>query len=63
MAIEVIPSTVRFQHALVFLDDNFVFSWYPEQDIEHIPSVLQLLQTAEVTLKLKKCVFFSATID
>lgn len=61
-AIYVILSSVRWHRALVYLDDVVIFQMTAENQIEHGPSVLFLLQSAAVTLKLKNCVLFSGTM-
>ena len=42
---------------IVYLDDILVYSETVEEHEEHIRKVLQKLQEAKVTLKLKKCEF------
>lgn len=59
----IILSTVKWQIALVYLDDIVVFSRTPEKHIYHVQHVLTLLNNARATLKLKKCKFFTDTID
>ena len=62
-AIDVILSSVKWQFALVYLDDIVIFSPKPEEHIEHVKKVLMLLQDAGVTIKLRKCFFFTDNID
>ena len=62
-AIDVILAQVRWQYSLVYLDDIVVFSKTGEEHIDHVRSVLSLLADAGVTLKLKKCFFFTDKID
>lgn len=52
---EVMMFSVKWQHVLVYVDDVVVLSKTPANAIEHIRSVLALLQDANVILKLKKC--------
>lgn len=60
---DVILSTVKWQFALVYLDDIVVFSRTPVEHIDHVRHVLTLLHDDGVILKLKKCRFFTDTID
>lgn len=60
---DVFLSTVKEQHALVYLDDNVVVSKRLKDHIDHTRSVLRLLQYAGVTLKLQNCAFFTNQID
>lgn len=60
---DVILSTIRWQYALVYLDDVIVYSRSIEAHLDHVYSVLQLLKDAGVTLQLKKCQFFTDNVD
>ena len=60
---DVILSSVRWQFALVYLDDVIIFSRSVEEHFAHVRTVLSLLQKAGVTLRIDKCCFFSATVD
>lgn len=60
--IYVILSTARWQYALVYLDDSFVFSQSLEEHKTYLWRVLSLFATAGVTLKLNKFLFFADTI-
>jgi len=60
---DVILSSVRWQFALVYLDDIFVFSTTVEDHFDHVRTVLGLLKDAGVTLRLDKCHFFSEAVD
>lgn len=55
--------SVKRQSALVYLDEIVTLSKTPKQHIEHTQEVLPLLNSAEATLILKKCSFFTYTID
>lgn len=56
---DMIPSSVEWQFALVHLDDIVIFSNTLEQHIDHVRKVLLLLYNAKATLELKKCKFFA----
>lgn len=57
--IAVILSQVKWQYALVYHDDAIVFSKSLEQHLDHVSTVLSLLKYAGVSLKMKKCLFFT----
>lgn len=59
----VILSTVRWQNALVYIEDIIIFSPTSEDHISHIESVLCLISEAGMTLKLKECHLFSDATD
>lgn len=61
-AMDVIVAPVRWQTALVYLDDIVIFFRTLEEHITHVRQVLSLLQNAGVTLKVKKCRFITNTI-
>ena len=42
---------------LVYLDDILVISKNPEEHAEHLQTVLQLLRTNKLSVKLSKCEF------
>lgn len=62
-AMDVIPSSVRWQSGLVYLDNIVVFAKSSQNHIEQVRRVSRLLYGAGVTLKLKKCKFFAYTIN
>lgn len=59
----VIITSVRWQYALVYLNDIVILSKAPQEHIVHVRKVLKLLRIAEVTLRLKECRFTFKTID
>ena len=48
---------------LVYIDDIIIFSKNREEHLEHLETVLQLLQGAGIKLKLKKCFFFRDEVE
>lgn len=62
-AMDVILSSTEWQFALVFLNDNVVFSETAQQHINHVLKVLSQLHNAGATLKLKMCKFFRSTTN
>ena len=57
-ALDIILSGVRWQICLVFLDDVIEFSRTDADHARHLDTVLSLLKSAGISLKLKKCSFF-----
>lgn len=52
-----ILSFVKWQQALAYLDDVFISSEKSARLLDHVRSVLTLLQDARASLKLEKCEF------
>lgn len=63
LKMDVVLSTVKWNFAIVFLEDIIVFSKSPDEHIEQVSEIFFLLCDASVTLKLKTCRFFSDAID
>lgn len=61
--IDVILASVKWQHAIVYIDDTTVFSNTKKERLMHINEVLLLLRNAGKTIKLKTCSFSSVTTD
>ena len=57
-ALDIILSGVRWQICLVYLDDVIVFSRTDAEHTRHVDTVLSLLRSYGISLKLKKCTFF-----
>ena len=49
-------------HCLVYLDDVIIHSKSIEEHIQHVDQILGTLARAGVSLKLKKCRFFTSTV-
>ena len=62
-AIDVILSRVKWRTCLVYLDDVIIFSPDRASHLRHVHEALTLLRQAGLSLKLKKCRFFSQTVD
>lgn len=56
---EVMNLTVECQYAFVYLEHVVVFPQTPWQQIEQVAIILPLMKSAGITLKLKKCFFFT----
>ena len=61
--LDIILSQYRWNTCLVYLDDIIIFSPNQESHIQHADEVLTALHSAGVSLKLRKCKFFSASVD
>ena len=61
--VDIILSQYRWQSCLVYIDDVIIFSPDPQSHLRHVDEVLSALQRAGVTLKLRKCKFFSDSVD
>ncbi|CAN8075543.1 unnamed protein product [Agarophyton chilense] len=59
----IILSRVKWKFALVYLDDVIIFSLTVTEHLRHVKKVLTILQDPGVTLKLRKCAFFQASVD
>ena len=54
---------LRWNSCLVYLDDIIVFSRSIEDHFQHLGEILAILKEAGLSLKLKKCNFFTKTVD
>ena len=62
-AIDIILSSVRFKSVMVYLDDIVIFSKTPEEHLDNLETVLELLQKAGLTIRLNKCFFMHEKIE
>lgn len=62
-AINIILSTVKWDFALVYLDDVANFSRSIGEHLDHLRTVLELLSGAGVSLRLKTCFIFENHSD
>ena len=62
-AVDIVLSRVKWQYALVYLDDVIIYSKTLREHFTHLRTILDLLQEAGVSLKLPKCHFFQASVD
>ncbi|CAN8063812.1 unnamed protein product [Agarophyton chilense] len=62
-ALDIILSKVKWTSALVYIHDVIIYSRSVEEHFAHVRTVLTLLAEAGVTLKLRKCVFFTRTVE
>lgn len=58
MIINIILASVKWQCAIVYIDDVIIFSKALEEHVTHIEEDLRLLNASEMSLELKKCHFF-----
>lgn len=61
--LDVILSSIKWQFALVYLDYIVVFNRALQQHIDHECEDLALLHSADATIELRKCKFFTHTIN
>lgn len=59
----IILSQYRWHTCLVYLDDIMIFSPDHDTHIRHVDEVLIALRSAGVSLKHRKCKFFSDSVD
>jgi hypothetical protein len=62
-ALDMILSKVKWNYALVYLDDVIVYSKCINEHLRHLDEILSLFEGAGASLKLKKCHFFQPTVD
>lgn len=54
--------SVKWQCAMIYIDEVVVFSQSPEVHVMHIKEVLGLLMASGMALKLKTCHFISKSV-
>ena len=52
-----------FSFTIAYLDDIIIFSKTPQEHLSHIRKVLEKLRSAELSMKMSKCNFFSKEIQ
>ena len=62
-ALDLILSRFKWKTCLIYLDDVIIYSKSMEEHIDHVDEVLRCLSAAGVTLKIKKCKFFTSTVE
>lgn len=62
-AIDILFSGVRYEFALVYLDDIVVFSHTFDEHTGHLTTVLLLLKEEHPSLKLKNCQFAREEVE
>ena len=62
-ALDVILSKFKWKTCLVYIDDIIIFSKTVDEHITHVDEVLSALRSSGVTLKIKKCRFFSDSVE
>ena len=61
-AVDIILSRVKWETALVYLDDVIIYSRTVSDHLKHVREVLRLLRDAGVSLKISKCAFFDTSV-
>ena len=60
--LDILLSRYKWKTCLVYLDDVIIFSRDIESHLDHVEQILTVLHNAGVSLKLKKCNFFTDTV-
>jgi transposase InsO family protein len=60
--LDILLSQFKWKHCLVYLDDVIIHSRDVESHIGHVDAILTTLRKAGVSLKLRKCSFFTKTV-
>ena len=60
---EILLYGLRCKSCLVYLDDIIIFSNSEDEHWEHVEEILSILKKFGLSLKLKKCHFFTKTVD
>mgnify|MGYP003411260331 FL=1 len=62
-ALDMLLAKVKWNFALVYLDDVIIYSHSLKDHLVHVDYVLSLLRNAGISLKLQKCNFFQPRVD
>lgn len=62
-ALDVVLTKYKWETCLVYLDDIIIYSNNVEDHIDHVDEILTSLNQAGITLKIKKCKFFTKTVE
>ena len=60
---DIVLNNFRWKTCLVYLDDVIIFSKNFDDPLKHVQEILQCLEDAGFSLKLKKCDFFKNEVD
>jgi len=60
--LDILLSPFKWKHCLVYLDDVIIHSRDVKSHIEHVDGILSTLRRAGISLKLRKCSFFTRTV-
>lgn len=63
LVVDIILSKVKWQFALVYLDDVIIYPTTFEEHTPQVRAVLHLLQAAGITLRTAKRAFFETSVD
>ena len=61
--LDILLSGYNWRSCLVYVDDVVIFSSTFDDHVRHVREVLTALRAGGLSLKLKKCTFFSPTVD
>jgi RNase H-like domain found in reverse transcriptase/Reverse transcriptase (RNA-dependent DNA polymerase)/Retroviral aspartyl protease len=62
-ALDMILAKVKWNYALIYLDDVIIYSKTVKEHMTHLDEVLGLLKNAGASLKLRKCHFFQTKVN
>ena len=60
--LEILLSPYKWRSCLVYLEDIIIFSKSVEEHFQHVKDILTTFKGAVISLKLKKCSFFTNTV-
>ena len=61
--VDILLSGYRWKTCLVYLDDVIIFSKSIEEHLRHVDEVLEILRQAGMSLRLRKCHFFTNSVN
>ena len=61
--VDIILMRYKWRTCLVYIDDIIIFSKSIDEHLKHVNEILDTLRKAGLSLKLKKCRFFTTTVD
>ena len=62
-ALDLILTKYKWKTCLIYLDDIIIYSKSINEHINHVDEVLEYLSQAGVTLKIRKCNFFTDKVE
>ena len=63
LALDTVLSRFKWKTCLVYIDDIIIYWKSVDEHIRHVDEILTTLKVAEITLKMKKCNFFSDKVE
>ena len=53
--LDILPAKLKWETCLIYLDDNITYGTVFRQMLERLEEIFQLLRSADLKLKAKKC--------